>query len=190
METLEQVRHTWSQVVERFCADGRPLVRTTTAVEPADLQAAWTTCLSSVQDLFVRHYGLAAVEERFQVPQDYAIFMQAIGGGWRWPYSLEWSLFDAETVAYLTLDNFQLFVLGAEENDEPVLDSGFWLSIGGWSDKHEYMLCCDCIHSHYGVVIDGHDSHPWLNGIEFGGCYRMADSFLEWLGMRGRITKP
>ena len=107
-----------------------------------------------------------------------------IGGGWKWPFSLEWVLFDAETVTVVTENNFRLFVTEVEE-DEPPMDSGFWLSIGWWSDKHEYLLCCDRNHSHYGVVLDGHDSHPWLNGVEFGGCYPMAKSFLEWLHLHG-----
>ncbi|MBD2683388.1 MULTISPECIES: SMI1/KNR4 family protein [Nostoc] len=175
-----QLREAWWQVAKSFCARSGPLVRTIEDIEPTALQTSWLICAQSLQTLFANHYGYESVAARFSVPKDYEVFMQLIGGGWKWPFSLEWVLFDAQTVTTATENNFRLFVSEVEE-DEPPMDSGFWLSIGCWSDKHEYLLCCDRNHSHYGVVLDGHDSHPWLNGVEFGGCYLMAKSFSEWL---------
>ncbi len=180
-----QLREAWQLAADKFASAEGPLVRTSAAVGPAELQASWAQCVASVRALFAGHFGQAAIDLRFHVPDDYATFMQVIGGGWKWPHSLEWSLFDAESVAGVTAQDFRLFVTGAEE-DEPVLDSGFWLGIGWWSDKHEYLLCCDRAHGHYGVVLDGHDSHPWTNGVEYGGCYPMARSFLEWLRRHAR----
>ncbi|MEP1080020.1 hypothetical protein NDI52_32150 [Leptolyngbya sp. PL-A3] len=178
IELLEQLLQNWSRVVEQFSAHEAPLIRTVAAVESTDLEAVWMTCLSSVQNVFMGYYGASEVEKRFQIPQDYAMFMQVVGGGWKSLRSLQWCLFDAKTVARQTIANFQVFVLGAEEG-EPICESGFWLSIGEWSDKHEYLLCCDRAHSKFGAVLDGHDSHPWLDGAE--GCYQRANSFLEWL---------
>ena len=114
------------------------------------------------------------------MPADYASFMETVGGGWRCPYGLEWSLLDAAGVARATAANFRLWVRDAEP-DEPPLDPGLWLSIGWFSAKHEYVLCCDLDHPDYGVVVDGHASHPWLNGLDFGGCFRAAPSFQAWL---------
>ncbi len=171
--------------MDHFVAERGPLVHTVPSVEPADIQAAWVLCQSSVRELFASHHGRSAVEDRFRVPEDYATFMQTIGGGWECSHGLGWSVFDAATVASTTADDFKSLVLGANE-DEPVLDSGFWLGIGWYSDKHEYLLCCDRAHPYYGSVVDGHDSHPWLNGVEFAGCYRMAGSFLAWLAMHAR----
>ncbi|MBD2579480.1 SMI1/KNR4 family protein [Oscillatoria sp. FACHB-1406] len=181
-ENLErQIYQSWNEVVKRYAADNKSLVRTSSSVKPADLQTAWSVCILSLRERFAAHYGTTHIEARFAVPEDYALFMQAIGGGWHWPYGLERWLFDAEGVAKTTVADFELLVLGALEEEEPVLDSGFWLGIGRYSDKHEYLLCCDRAHRYYGTVFDGHDSHPWLNGVEFGGCYRLAASFLEWL---------
>jgi hypothetical protein len=185
----EQVRRTCDRVVERFASEDELLIRTAPSAEPADIRAAWAACVASVRELFAAHYGSAATEQRFEVPEDYAAFMQAVGGGWHWPHGLEWSVFDAATVAEATANDFNSFVLGAEE-DEPVLDSGFWLGIGRYSDKHWYLLCCDRAHGYFGAVVDGHDSHPWLNGVEFGGCWRMAGSFLAWLEMHAKPAEP
>lgn len=178
----DRLRHTWGRVMDRFASRRGPLVRTVSSVEPADIQAAWAACQASIRDLFASHHGRAAVEDRLRIPEDYATFMQTIGGGWHSPHGLEWSLFDAATVAGVTTHDFELFVLGASE-EEPVLDPGFWLGIGWYSDKHEYLLCCDRAHRYYGSVVDGHDSHPWLNGVDFAGCNRMAESFLAWMAM-------
>ncbi len=168
--------------MDSFAAKRGPLVRTVASVDPAGIQAAWAACHSSLRELLASHYGHSIVEDRFRVPEDYATFMQTVGGGWYYSHGLGWSVYDAATVASTTAHDFELLVLGANE-DEPVLDSGFWLGIGWYSDKHEYLLCCDRAHGYYGSVVDGHDSHPWLNGVEFAGCYRMAESFLAWLEM-------
>lgn len=181
-EQLEQLLQNWNGLVEQFSTHETPLIHTVTAVESTDLEAAWMACLSSVQAVFTKHYGSSEVEKRFHIPQDYTMFMRVIGGGWKSLQSLQWHLFDAKTVASQTIDNFRVFVLGAEEG-ELIDGSGFWLSIGEWSDKHEYLLCCDRAHPRFGAVLDGHDSHPWLDGAE--GCYQMADSFLEWLRRHG-----
>lgn len=174
----DQLIKTWQRVTDKFTAKGKPVVRTVSEGQ-MDLQKSWSRCVSSIQVLFATHYGQNAIDARFQVPEDYSIFMRIIGGGWKWPYGLEWELFDADSVAAVTAHDFRLFVTEAE--DDPVLDSGFWLGIGWWSDKHEYLLCCDRAHDYYGVVLDGHDSHPWGNGVEYGGCRRMAESFVDWL---------
>lgn len=166
-----------------------PLVRTTSATQPADIRASWTACVAAVRELFVAHHGSVDVAERFRVPEEYAAFMQAVGGGWKSPHGLEWILFEAESVVRATANDFRLFVTEVEDG-EPVLDTGFWLSIGWYSDKHEYLLCCDRTHSYYGVVVDGHDSHPWMNGIEFAGCWRMAGSFPAWLEMHSKPAEP
>lgn len=77
----ERIGGTWGRVVARFAADGEPLVRTAPSVELADIETVWAVCLGSVRELFAAHYGAANVEERFRVPDDYAAFMQIVGGG-------------------------------------------------------------------------------------------------------------
>jgi hypothetical protein len=74
-----------------------------------------------------------------------------------------------------------------DEDDEPPADDGLWLSIGWFADKHAIVLCCDRSHSYYGKVIDYHDSHPWLNGLD-SGSFILADSFVEWLEVLGGIS--
>lgn len=98
-------------------------------------------------------------------------------------------MFDAATVASVTAQDFRLGVTGVSE-DEPALDTGFWLGVGWYSDKHEYVLCCDRTHSRFGAMVDGYASHPWVNGVQFAGCRRMADSFLAWLAGHARTVEP
>lgn len=176
----EQVVEAWRKAEAGFARRGGPLVRTLLAEDPRE---AWERCEASLRATFAAHHGEAAVAERFHVPDDYATFMRVIGGGWKWPYRLEWSLWDADRVAGVTRGRFTLVTEPEEGDPEP--DPGFWLSIGWWSDSHEYLLCCDRAHPEYGDVVDGHDSHPWLNGKDFPGCYRVAHSFLQWLRRHG-----
>ncbi len=97
-------------------------------------RTSWAICLETVQTLFANYYGHTSVAARFSVPKEYEVFMQLIGGGWKWPFSLEWVLFDAQTVTTVTESNFRLFVTEVEEDELP-MDTGFWLSIGWWSAR-------------------------------------------------------
>src|SRR5579884_1565709 len=110
-----QIREAWQSACARFATDGGPLIRTSPILAPADLQAAWFQCVETVKGLFAAYYGPAAVDQRFVVPEDYAVFMRVVGGGWKWRHSLEWFLFDADTVAKCTVRDFRVFVTGAEK---------------------------------------------------------------------------
>jgi hypothetical protein len=127
-------------------------------------------------------YGDDAVAARWDIPDDYAAFMQQIGGGWEWTAGLGSSLLSAKHVASATTSIFRSMVAerSAEDDGEPE-DDGLWLTIGYFSDRHDTLLCCDRAHRYYGYVLDGHDDHPWLNGIYSGGCQVIAHSFAEWL---------
>jgi hypothetical protein len=127
--------------------------------------------LARIREIFIRHAGPSA-GRRFLVPADYALFVLLVGGEWVWPRGLESSRYDFATVAGMTADDCAAFHETREEND------GLWLTVG-YSYNHGHYLCCDSEHSHFGVVADGHDAHPWLNRVGF--LSRLGDSFLECL---------
>jgi len=159
---------------------------------PSDAVArSWSDCVGQLADLFAGRIGHQAVAERFHIPADYARFMARIGGGWTWGTPLDQSLWDAQKVAQRTAADFRSFVTDRKglEDDKPQ-DDGLWLSIGWYSDKHATLLCCDRTHSHYGAVVDHHDGHPWLNGVDDFYLTVEDRSFVAWLtAQAARLTR-
>jgi hypothetical protein len=136
--------------------------------------------MRDIKALFAAHIGEKAVTERLEIPADYAVFMEGAGGGWEWRQGLEQSLFTADNVAGGTARDYRLFVTERDEDDGPQ-DDGLWLRIGRYSDKHDTLLCCDRSHRLHGQVVDGHDDHPWLNGLSSPFCQVVGESFTDWL---------
>ena len=177
MSFADEVQRAWRRTSKDF-------VLYIPEVDPDTLTSQWSACLTAIRSSFSAHVGQTELEQRFSIPEDYATFMCLVGGGWHSSRSLGLWLFSADQVAGATIEDFRLFVTGVDENeppDEPPEDDGLWLRVGRFSDKHDYLICCDRSHSHYGVVLDGHDSHPWLNGVRFAGCTVLAPSFLAFL---------
>jgi hypothetical protein len=173
---LSAIRITTAWQRRRLTA--RRLDRQLSAIE---LAVEWQHCVESLRHAFAAYHGADVVTARFYIPDDYATFMQQIGGGWEWSAGLGSILLSAKNVASATTSTFQSLVSerSAEDDDKPE-DDGLWLTIGYYSDRHETLLCCDRSHRYYGYVVDGHDDHPWLNGIYSGGCQVSAHSFAEW----------
>ena len=169
MKTIaEQVQEAWQAAHPGFVFKNKP--------------ANWQTAVRELQDLFAGHFGADYAANRFRIPDDYNHFMQTIGGGgWYNPQGLGLSLYDAGTVARGTKSDFERMYIGDEYDPAEPLDEGLWLNIGCWSDRHDYLLACDPTQPTYGWVVDGHDSHPWLNGIDFAGCRIVAQSFTDFL---------
>jgi hypothetical protein len=179
----DQLRSAWQQASEQFITDGGPLLRSPTYAA-ADCYASWSDGVVVLERLFVGCFGAATTHSRFMVPHDYATFMQIIGGGWKWPHRLDWYLFDAQRVVESTSYDVELW-LNEEHHEYALDDSGLWLRIGSWSDKHDYLLCCDREHAYFGSIVNAHDTHPWA-GEGMLGCARVANSFLDWLKIYGK----
>jgi hypothetical protein len=175
MDSPDRLTSSW----QRRSATARRLDRALTATARS---IEWQQCVERLSQTFAAYYGADAVTARFDIPDEYATFMQQIGGGWEWTAGLGSILLSAKNVASASTSTFRSLVSerSAEEDGEPE-DDGLWLTIGYFSDRHDTLLCCDRSHRYYGYVIDGHDDHPWLNGIYSGGCRVSAHSFAEWL---------
>ena len=46
---------------------------------------------------------------------------------------------------------------------DPLPHSELWILLGGWSDKHDYLLCCDRTSARFGMVADWNDIYPWAD---------------------------
>ncbi len=147
--------------------------------ESYDIATDWCECVESLRSLFAAYYGAEDVARRLEIPDDYTVFMVEFGCGWHQPDGLGRDIFSAAAVVKATADDFNLFVIDRDKDEMPQ-DDGLWLCIGWFSDKHAILLCCDRSHPNYGQVIDYHDSHPWLNGVDMASRL-LANSFLEWL---------
>jgi hypothetical protein len=175
MDSAERIASAW----QRRSLNARRIDR---ALSDSERSIEWQQCVESLRQTFAAYYGTDSVAARFDIPDDYATFMRQIGGGWEWSAGLGSILSSAKQVASASTSTFRSMVSErSEEDDGEVEDDGLWLTIGYFSDRHDTLLCCDRSHRYYGYVIDGHDDHPWLNGIYSGGCRVVAHSFAEWL---------
>jgi hypothetical protein len=175
MQLPDRMANAW----ERRRVASHRIDRELTAMERS---IEWQECEESLLQTFAAYYGDDAVAARLDIPADYAAFMQQIGGGWEWTAGLGSILLSTKQVAAATTSTFRSMVAerSVEDDGEPG-DDGLWLTIGYFADRHDTLLCCDRSHRYYGYVVDGHDDHPWLNGIYSGGCQVIAHSFAEWL---------
>jgi hypothetical protein len=176
-DSLEDaIRAAWAQVRDRFQRDGGER-------DSASLLTAWSDSVRQLRVTFAAYSGVAAVADRFSIPEDYALFMRILGGGWN--YDGGWGrVYDAQEVASSTAHSCEN---GAEDRRE---DDGLWLDIGCWGSKHDYLLCCDRGHRLFGVVVEGEDAHPWVTG--FRAMWVLAPTFLGFLRdyLPGRTTRP
>jgi uncharacterized protein (TIGR02996 family) len=160
------IRQTWK-------ASSGALLHLSTPISPAESLSVWNTCVSQVREAYLPFVGEVDLAGRFCVPADYALFMCVIGGDWHWPRGLELDLFDARKVAYLTESDCEVF------GEDSPHHEGLWLRIGGDSNKHDHLLCCDRWHELFQAVVDGYDAHPWLNGA--GYMTILAPTFLHYV---------
>jgi hypothetical protein len=174
MGLTERINAAWSHLLDA-------VHRTAPELTPEERVADWAEGTRRIQELFASRAGERDVAERLDIPADYAEFMERVGGGWEWQ---EQSLFTAAEVARGTAHDYRLWVTERDEDDGPQ-DDGLWLRIGRCADRHDTLLCCDRSHRLHGRVVDGHDDHPWLNGLTSPLCTVIAESFVAWL--EGRI---
>ena len=47
--------------------------------------------------------------------------------------------------------------------DDPPECRTIYLALGGWSDRHYYLVNCSPNHPDFGSISDYNDTHPWMN---------------------------
>jgi len=140
-----------------------------------------------LHDRLVDALAWVAPEDRFVLPTRFADYLDVLD-------SRSW--FGHHVALDFRLSAPLSIVEGAEsetpdrhDDHEIVKDAGLWIAIGGWSDKHDYWLCCDRERPLAGHVTDAHDDHPWMNGV---GMLDDLGTFEDWLDevrqLRSRAT--
>jgi uncharacterized protein (TIGR02996 family) len=162
------LRRTWE-------AGSRPLIKLPSNLSPSELRRNWIACVEHTKEMLARYAGEQAVASQFCVPADYTVFMASIGDGWLWPRGLELELFDARGVEQAVESDCEVF--GEDGHFSP--DDGLWLRIGGDCNKHDHLICCEFNHRKFGVVVDAHDAHPWLNGADYMTV--LAPTFMHYV---------
>ncbi len=113
------------------------------------------------------------VAPRFELPVMVRTWWQRHGAhswvdddSWRW-------LHPASSLARVTVEEWDAIAF-----DPPVGDS-LWAVIGGWSDKHIYMVCCDRTHPWFGSIADFYDNHPWWGSEPYSRYADLAAFFAD-----------
>lgn len=118
---------------------------------PVDL----TAVTEQIAAVLRRWFSPEDVDARFAVPSDAQQWLVEIArqsfrdeASWMW-------LAAARDVPAATADRWEVLASGPPARRE------LWIVIGSWSDKHDYMLCCDRTSPRFGAVADWYDTHPW-----------------------------
>ena len=61
------------------------------------------------------------------------------------------------------LDDFRWALDDRRRAGQTLPNDTLWIPVGYWSDKHDWVLCCDTTHERFGCVLDVWDDHPWLS---------------------------
>ena len=94
--------------------------------------------------------------------QDFKDYLLSLKG---YLFQSNWaSLADMGGILAITKSGLSLWKSDFEErkaDGEPFTTDTLWAHIGYWSDKHEWIICLDRQHRHFGWVIDAYDDHPF-----------------------------
>jgi uncharacterized protein (TIGR02996 family) len=177
-------------LVDRFEAR-IPVSRPARVPEVAAAQVArWQSAVTDVRRMFEGHVGERVTQERFVVPVDYALFGAMTDDGLTTPdlhgrYNFDF-LTDPAAMAAETISYCDMY---AEDHGggEHLAACGLWLLVGR-RDKHDLHVCCDRASPLFGVVVDQHDSHPWIDPPDGPTTWEvLTRSFLDFL--RWQVAK-
>jgi len=142
-------------------------VITSKGFEEREASESWTMIEveKALATFFSRYFGAEFVAENFEIPADFKAYLMALPScihtqGW-WVY-----LYGMDSVVGFTKSSMGMWIDEAEErrkNGNAYTTDTFWIAFGGWSDKHEFIICCDNKHPDFGKIYDAYDDHPYLN---------------------------
>ncbi len=127
-------------------------------------------------------FGAEFVEERFSLPIDFKAYLH-LGCGL---YQKNWrSVYHYKLIQKATLKphyDFEIEDLRDRVKEECLeKNDTIWLCIGYWSDKHDYFICCDQQHPHFGKLFDYNDAFPYGGYVYESYCSSLL-TFLRSLG--------
>lgn len=126
-----------------------------------------------LKELFSKYLDPSYVEAELVLPPDLQAFLQVIQGSY---HKRNWAvLYGMEGIVASTQYDLELW------KPEPE-DAVMWISIGGWSDKHQLLMCLNTTSTYFGKVIDAYDDHPY--------CSATFEPDHQWDGLFSYTTHP
>lgn len=117
---------------------------------------------ANIKAYFTDIFGVDFIEEHFVLPIDFEAYLNLGQGfyekGWR-------SVYPYDLIQQATVEphyDFEIEDLKERVKKNCLLENDtIWLCIGYWSDKHDYLICCDQKHPYFGKVFDYNDAFPY-----------------------------
>ncbi|MBY0457195.1 MAG: hypothetical protein K2V38_07650, partial [Gemmataceae bacterium] len=139
----------------------------TSSTDTTDRPREWTKTHAHLQQLF--QAALGANEQfggRFCAPVDFMAFVCAVAG-----QTNAWEdYFDSSSL--VTVNSTQVSTFRPhrghprQEWECRPEKLELWVQFGGQGDMHDFFACFDLDSPQFGVVAEGEDYHPWMNGPE------------------------
>lgn len=144
-----------------------------TALEPA-APASIDQMAAELRDYFSKVYP--DVDARFALPAEFLDYIALVPQTLRRGDEYGFFLYGLGSVAGSTWIDCNLWAEGHTADLSP------WVSIGHWSDRHDFLVCCDpaAPGALFGTVRECNDTHPWLNQ-ETWNTWPTIAAFLTWL---------
>jgi hypothetical protein len=172
----------WRLACERAAAIGRP-VRPVDDFPNPDPPVSWATFVENGRAALASEFGAERVAARFQVPDDFAAFMQLYGQAWECIAEPSALLFNPTGEMYT--DSIAHIIR--------LRDDGFWTVFGFCADEggRTLSICCDREHPLFGAVVVGYGhGRPYRDGVPSPKCRVAARSFLDYLQIATGISPP
>lgn len=116
-----------------------------------------------LKDIFKAYFGINYVEKNFSLTDDIKELIQLLDGNLR---KSDWCAIycgsDIITSTEYYCRQWGEQILKRRQQGELDNNDVMFMRLGYWSDKHDYIFCCDKSSLHYGKIYDVNDEHPWL----------------------------
>jgi hypothetical protein len=137
--------------------------------------------LEQLKQIFLPYFSQAYLDENLVLPEAFLIYLETVKGmlhsSWLWYADKDMVLF---TTRGFCSDFYGEDFLERKNEGTSQINDTIWVKFGEWSDKHDWIICCDKSHPDFGKVFDCWDDHPWWHGDEFLS-YEEFDSFMEFI---------
>ena len=160
--------------IDKVCKNRELIERNTEQILP-------TVFLERLQQILLPYFSQAYLDANLVLPEAFLIYLETVKGS----LDSDWEWFgDSASVLYMTKDFCESWCRGdfldRKKKGISKPNDTIWLKFGAWSDKHEWIICCDKSNPKFGWVFDCYDDHPLSNGERFLTNDEF-DSFMEFV---------
>ena len=141
----------------------------------------YTEVEDELKNIFYTYFSKDLVDQKFKIPLEYQEFLNEMESSM--VLNKRNVIYDATYLIKGTkvfLEDFEDFYFQRKQGKRtPLSTDTLWIRIGWWSDRHDWVICCDQEHLMYGKVYDVWDDHPWLH--ENFATYSQHKNFAEFV---------